>query len=102
MRELLTAIGLAASFTAETELRVRNGLPLVEPEFFLRSAAPVFLAPAEFMRALQSGVKFSAPPPNVKLGIVDGNGSEYRGTLGRDHRVGGGAQRIYPFRRNPQ
>lgn len=102
MRELLTAIGLAGSFTAEIELRVRNGLPLVAPEIFLRSAAPCFLTPEQFMRALQAGVRFSPPPPNVKLGIVDGNGSEYRGGLGRDHRVGGGAQRIYPLRRNPQ
>lgn len=102
MREFLTAVGLTASFTAEVELRVRHGLPLVEPFVFLRSAAPCFLTPEQFMRALQGGVQFSAPPPNVKLGIVDGDGSKHGGGLGRDHRVGGGAQRIYPLRRNPQ
>ena len=102
MRELLTAIGLTGSFTAEIALRVRHGLPLVEPAIFLCSAAPVFLMPEQFMRALQAGVQFSVPPPNVKLGIVDGDGSKHGGGLGRDQRVGLGAQRVYPFRRNPQ
>jgi len=102
MRELLTAIGLSGAFTAEVAMRVRAGLPIVDRLFFLRSAAPLFLRPEEFMRALQCGIQFSQPPPNVKLGIVGDDGGQHGGSLGGDHRVGGGAQRIYPFRRNPQ
>jgi hypothetical protein len=102
MRDLLTAIGLTASFTAELNLRVRVGLPIVERDFFLRSAWPAFLSPEQFMRALQAGIQFSQPPPNVRLGTIDGDGRESSGGFGRDHRVGGGAQRIYPLRRNPQ
>lgn len=102
MRELLTAIGLTGSFYAEISLRVRLGLPIIEPAIFLKSACPAFLLPEQFMRALQAGVQFSAPPPEVKLALAGRDGSENRGALRSDHRVGGGAQRIYPFRRNPQ
>ena len=102
MRELLTAIGLAASYNAEIELRVRVGLPIIEPGIFLFSAAPCFLMPEQFMRALQAGVQFSQPPPDVKLGLVNIDRRKNSGGLGGDHRVGGGAQRVYPFRRNPQ
>ena len=102
IRELLTAIGLSASFAAELTLRVRLALPIIERDIFLRSASPLFLAPLEFMRALQAGIQFSQPPPGVKLGVVGGDGGQDGGGLGRDHRVGGGAQRIYPLRRNPQ
>jgi hypothetical protein len=102
VRELLTAIGLTASFTAELNLRVRLGMPLVERAYFLRCACPLFLVPEQFVRALQSGIQFSQPPPNLKLGTIDGDGRQDGGGLGRDHRVGGGAQRIYPLRRNPQ
>lgn len=102
MRELLTAIGLTASFTAEVALRVRLGIPIIEPAIFLKSACPCWLMPEEFMRAMQAGVKFSQPPPEVLGTLVDSHGRQNGGGLGRDHRVGGGAQRIYPFRRNPQ
>jgi hypothetical protein len=102
VRELLTAIGLTASFTAEINLRVRLGMPIIEREFFLRSACLLFLTPEQFMRALQCGIQFSQAPPNVKLATVDGDGRESGGGFGRDHGVGGGAQRIYPFRRYPQ
>jgi hypothetical protein len=102
VRELLTAIGLSAAFTGEIAMRVRLGLPLVERAFFLRSASPLFLTPAEFMRALQAGIQFSQPPPGVKLGVVGGDGNQSSGGLGRDQSVGGGAQRVYPLRRNPQ
>jgi len=102
MRELLTAIGLSAAFTAENALRVRLAIPICERDMFLRSASPLFLVPQQFMRALQAGVQFAPPPPGVKLGVIDGDGSQNGGGFGRDHRIGGGAQRIYPFRRNPQ
>jgi len=102
MTELLTAIGLSASFSAELALRVRLALPIVERNIFLRSASPLFLCPEQFLRALQAGVQFAQPPPNVKLGIVGADGGENGGGLGRDHGVGGGAQRVYPFRRYPQ
>ena len=102
MRELLTAIGLTGSFYAEISLRVRLGLPIIEPAIFLKSACPAFLLPEQFMRALQCGIQFSAPPPDVKLALAGRDGRQDGGGLGRDHRVGGGAQRIYPLRRNPQ
>ena len=102
MKELLTAIGLSAAFTAENALRVRLAIPICERDMFLRSASPLFLVPQQFMRALQAGVQFAPPPPGVKLGVIEGDGSQNGGGFGRDHRIGGGAQRIYPFRRNPQ
>jgi len=102
MRELLTAIGLSASYDAELALRVRLALPICNRDIFLRSASPLFLCPEQFMRALQAGIQFTAPPPQVKLGVVGGDGSQNGGGLGADHRVGGGAQRVYPFRGNPK
>ena len=102
MRELLTAIGLSAAYTAEVAMRLRLALPVCERDIFLRSASPLFLCPEQFMRALQLGIQFSAPPPQVKLGLVGNDGSQNGGGLGRDHRVGGGAQRVYPFRGNPK
>jgi hypothetical protein len=102
VRELLTAIGLSAAYRAEVDTRIRLGLAFPERDFFLRSASPLFLSPAEFMRALQAGIQFSQPPPGVKLGVVGGDGNQSSGGLGREHGVGGGAQRVYPLRRNPQ
>lgn len=102
MRELLTAIGLTAAYQAEVASRLQLGLPLPAVETFLNSASPLFLKPPQFLRALQLGVEFCAPPPGVKLGLVDNDRGERGGGLGRDHRVGLGAQRIYPLRRNPQ
>jgi hypothetical protein len=102
VREFLDAIGLSAAYQAEINLRVRVGLPIIERAIFLRSASPLFLTPDQFMRALQCGIQFSQKPPNVQLTMVDGDGGKNGGGLGRDHRVGGGAQRIYPLRRNPQ
>lgn len=100
MRELLTAIGLTAAYTAEVTTRLKLGLVLPSVETFLLSASPMFLKPPEFLRALQLGVQFCPPPPGVKLGLVGEDRSEGGGGLGRDHRVGLGAQRVYPFRRN--
>lgn len=102
MRELLTAIGLAAAYQAEVASRIRLGLVIPDVPTFLNSASPLFLRPPQFLRALQLGVEFCAPPPGVKLGLVGNDRSQDGGGLGRDHRVGGGAQRVYPFRRNPQ
>ena len=102
MRELLTAIGLRAAYQAEVSARISLGLPIPAIDTFLNSASPLFLRPPEFMRALQLGVQFCAPPPGVKLGLVGNDGSQNGGGLGRDQRVGLGAQRVYPLRRNPQ
>ena len=102
MRELLTAIGLAACYSAEVTIRLRSGQPQIAPETFLKSASPLFMLPPDFLRALQCEIKFTQPPPGVKLAIVDNNGSQDGGGLGRDHRVGGGPQRVYPFRRDRQ
>ena len=102
MRELLTAIGLTGSFNAEIELRVRLGLPIIEPLIFLKSACPCWLTPEQFMHAMQAGVVFSQPPPEVLATLVRSDGRQNGGGLGRDHRVGGGAQRIYPLRGQPK
>src|SRR5215472_12110368 len=99
--ELLTAIGLSAAYTAEVTTRLRLGLLVPSVDTFLNSASPLFLRPPQFLRALQLGIEFCAPPPGVKLGVVGGDGSQNGGGLGADHRVGGGAQRVYPFRGNP-
>lgn len=102
LSELLTAIGLTAAYTVEVSTRLQLGLPIPSVDLFLNSASPMFLRPPEFLRALQLGVQFCQPPPGVKLGLLDYDRGQHGGGLGRDHRVGGGAQRIYPFRRNPQ
>ena len=102
IENLLTAIGLAAAYQAEVASRIRLGLVIPDVPTFLNSASPLFLKPVDFLRAMQRGVQFCPPPPGVKLGLVGHDGGEHGGTLGRDHRVGGGAQRIYPLRRNPQ
>lgn len=102
MRDLLTAIGLTASYQAEVATRLKLGLVLPSVDTFLNSAAPLFLKPPDFLRALQLGVQFCAPPPGVKLGLVGEDRGQNGGGLGRDHRVGLGAQRVYPFRGNPK
>jgi hypothetical protein len=102
LSNLLIAIGLAAAYTAEVSTRLKLGLVLPSVDTFLSSASPLFLRPVDFLRALQLGIKFTQPPPGVKLGLVGNDGGQDGGALGRDHRVGGGAQGIYPFRRNPQ
>lgn len=102
MRELLTAIGLAGAYASECEFRLRLGLPLPSTEMFLNSACTAFLKPPQLMRAMQLGVQFCPPPPDVKLGLVGENRGQGDVLLGREQRVGLGAQRVYPFRRNPQ
>lgn len=102
MKELLTAIGLTAAYQGEVSARLQLGLPLPAVEIFLNSATPLFLKPADFLRAMQLGIQFCQPPPGVKLGLVGNNGGERGGGLGGHHGVGGGAQRIYPFRGKPQ
>ena len=102
LNNLLTAIGLAAAYQAEVASRIRLGLVIPDVPTFLNSASPLFLKPIDFLRAMQRGVQFCPPPPGVHLGLVGHDGRESGGGLRSDHRVGGGAQRIYPFRRNPQ
>lgn len=102
MNELLTAIGLIGAYRMECELRVRLGMPWCNEETFLNCAAPVFLCPSEMLRAMQAGVTFSQPPANVQFISPGRNWGKGGGGLGGDHRVGGGAQRVYPFRSKPQ
>lgn len=102
LSNLLIAIGLAAAYTAEVASRLRLGLVIPDATTFLNSASPLFLKPADFLCALQLGIKFCPPPPGVKLGLVEFDGHQGGGGLGGDHRLGSGAQRVYPFRRNPQ
>lgn len=102
MRELLTAIGLTAAYQQEVSMRLQMGEGIPSIEMFLNYASPMFLRPLEILRALQAGISFSPMPSNVRLALVQDDGNQLRGGPGRDHRVGGGAQRVYPFRRNPQ
>jgi hypothetical protein len=102
MNELLTAIGLTAAYQSEVSTRLQLGLVIPSIETFLNSASPLFLRPPQFLRALQLGVEFCAPPPGVKLGLVDNNRGQGGGSLGGDHRISRGAQRIYPLRSKPQ
>jgi hypothetical protein len=100
--QLLIAIGLYASYRMENELRARLSMPWCTIETFLQSAAPAFLTPEMFLRAMQAGIVFSMPPQDAGIILPGLNGGQDRGSLGRDHRVGSGAQRIYPLRRQPK
>jgi hypothetical protein len=100
--ELLIAIGLNASYRMENELRARLNMPWCTIEVFLASAAPAFLTPQMFLRAMQAGIVFSMAPQNAGIVLPGLNGGQNGGGLGRDHRVGSGAQRVYPLRRQPK
>lgn len=102
MRELLTAIGLTALYEAELQMRLRLGAGIVPREGLISSRLPILVSPEDFLRLLRMGVEFSLPPPEAVLPLAGLDRSQHGGGLGRDHRVGGGAQRIYPLRRNPQ
>ena len=84
MQDLLTAIGLAGVYQAEVSARLALGLPLPTVDNFLNSASPLFLRPLQFMRALQCGVEFCAPPPGVKTLPVSPDGPVFEFLLHRD------------------
>lgn len=98
MRELLTAIGLEGCYNKELELRMRVGMQLVTRDYFNNSACPMWLRVEQLLRALQLGVQFEQPPPGTVISSAGDKGYQLRSGPGGDHRVGLGAQRVYPLR----